>query len=150
MLLIDAGVPYEDDRMNPSTYVFSFPIKAPEGSKVVEDVDAMDQLALWKIYQEHWCDHKPSCTVYYSDSEYLSVGQWVWDNFDSLSGISFLPRVDHVYAQAPYEAISEEDYYKLLADSPVSIDWESLAKYELIDSTTGMQTLACVGGVCEL
>ena len=107
-----AGFPVEQDVMSPSSSVFSFPVKAPKSSTTVKQVGAMQQLALWKAYQNHWCEHKPSITVYYTDDEFLQVAQWIWDNFDICSGISLLPVSDHVYQQAPYEDISAEDYDK--------------------------------------
>lgn len=148
--LKDAGVPWERDVMNEDNYVFSFPIQAPHGSTCVDELNVQQQLDLWEIYQNHWCEHKPSVTIYYSDSEFLAAGQWLWDRLDSCSGISFLPRTDHVYQQAPYEAIDEETYKKLKLDMPSEIDWNRLGKFELEDTTTGTQELACVAGQCEI
>ena len=145
-----AGFPMEQDVMSPTSVVFSFPVKAPEASTCVKDVGAMHQLNLWKTYQNHWCEHKPSVTVYYTDSEYLQVSQWIWDNFDLCSGISLLPTSDHTYQQAPYEDISEEEYQKLVAAMPQNVNWEDLAQFEKEDNTTGSQELACVGGACEI
>jgi ribonucleoside-diphosphate reductase alpha chain len=110
----------------------------------------MEQLELWKAYQDHWCEHKPSITIYYTDEEYLDVAQWIWKNFDMCSGISLLPYSDHVYQQAPYEEINEEKYNELMAAMPESIDWDDLARVEIEDNTIGSQELACVGGACEL
>lgn len=148
--LIDNGVPWEEDRMNASTYVFSFPMKAPDDAITANEMSAMDQLRLWSVYAKHWCEHKPSMTCYYRDSEFLDVGNWVWNNFNDISGISFLPHSDHVYAQAPYEEITEEQYELMLASMPISIDWDKLAGYEDDDNTIGAQELACVSGVCEV
>ena len=145
-----AGFPVEQDVMSPSSSVFSFPVKAPKASTTVKQVGAMQQLALWKAYQNHWCEHKPSITVYYTDDEFLQVAQWIWDNFDICSGISLLPVSDHVYQQAPYEDISAEDYDKLLAEMPKGVDWNDLVNFEQEDNTTGSQELACVGGACEI
>ena len=145
-----AGFPMEQDVMSPTSVVFSFPVKSPEASTCVRDVGAMHQLRLWKAYQNHWCEHKPSVTVYYTDSEYLQVSQWIWDNFDLCSGISLLPTSDHTYQQAPYEDISEEEYQKLVAAMPQNVNWEDLAQFEKEDNTTGSQELACVGGACEI
>lgn len=145
-----AGFPIEQDVMSPSSVVFSFPVKAPETSTCVKEVGAMEQLALWKTYQNHWCEHKPSVTVYYTDSEYLQVAQWIWDNFDMCSGISLLPTSDHVYQQAPYEDIDAEEYERLLAAMPQDVKWEELSQFEKEDNTTGSQELACVGGACEI
>ena len=145
-----AGFPMEQDVMSPTSVVFSFPVKAPEASTCVKDVGAMHQLRLWKTYQNHWCEHKPSVTVYYTDSEYLQVSQWIWDNFDLCSGISLLPTSDHTYQQAPYEDISEEEYNQLVSEMPQNVNWEDLAQFEKEDNTTGSQELACVGGACEI
>ena len=145
-----AGFPVENDVMSASSVVFSFPVKAPESSTCVKEVGAMEQLALWKTYQNHWCEHKPSVTVYYTDSEYLQVAQWIWDNFDMCSGISLLPTSDHVYQQAPYEDISAEKYDELVAAMPQNVNWEELSQFEKEDNTTGSQELACVGGACEI
>ena len=147
--LIASGVPYEVDNHNPTAMVFSFPCRAPEGAHTVSEDTAIGQLELWKIYQEHWCEHKPSITVYYTPDEFLEVGAWVYKNFDSISGVSFLPKSDHVYEQAPYTAIDEDTYNKLVEEMP-DIDWELFNTYEDDDNTVGAQTLACSGGVCEL
>jgi len=145
-----SGFPVEQDIMSPTSAVFSFPVKAPETSVTVKQVGAMQQLELWKAYQNHWCEHKPSITVYYTDNEFLQVAQWIWENFDLCSGISLLPYSDHVYQQAPYEDISAEEYDKLVAEMPVGVDWNDLERYEEEDNTTGSQELACVGGACEI
>jgi ribonucleoside-triphosphate reductase len=145
-----AGFPVEDDVMSESSSVFSFPVKAPETSVTVSDVGAMHQLELWKMYQNHWCEHKPSITVYYTDSEFLQVAQWIWDNFDLCSGISLLPVSEHTYQQAPYEDITPEQYEEVLASMPKDINWTDLQYFEQEDNTTGSQELACTGGACEI
>ena len=151
LFMSDSGVPVESDVMSPTTTdVFSFPVKAPDSSITVKQTGAMEQLELWKAYQDHWCEHKPSITIYYTDEEYLDVAQWIWKNFDMCSGISLLPYSDHVYQQAPYEEINEEKYNELMAAMPESIDWDDLARVEMEDNTIGSQELACVGGACEL
>jgi ribonucleoside-diphosphate reductase alpha chain len=147
--LIDAGVPSEPDVMKPeSTMVFSFPQKAPMVTK--GDLTAIDHLELWLAYQENWCEHKPSITVSVAEHEWMGVGAWVWDHFDDVSGISFLPKSDHTYRQAPYEAITKEEYDELVKASPKSIDWSGLAEYELEDNTDSSQTLACSADGCEV
>ena len=145
-----AGFPVEQDTMSPASLVYSFPVKSPRTSTTVKQVGAMQQLALWKTYQNSWCEHKPSITVYYTDDEFLQVAQWIWDNFDICSGISLLPVSDHVYQQAPYEDISAEKYKELVAEMPKDVDWSDLEQYEMEDNTTGSQELACVGGACEI
>ena len=144
------GVPWEKDVMNEDNYVFSFPMKAPEGAVSVDELDVKSQLDLWETYQNHWCEHKPSVTIYYSDDEFLAAGQWLWDRLDSCSGISFLPRTDHVYQQAPYEAITAGKYKELSLDMPSEINWDRLGEYEKEDTTTGTQELACSAGSCEI
>jgi len=144
------GFPVEQDIMSPASLVYSFPVKSPETSVTVKQVGAMEQLKLWKAYQNHWCEHKPSITVYYTDDEFLEVAQWIWNNFDLCSGISLLPVSDHVYQQAPYEDISEDKYQELVQQMPVGIDWNDLVNFEQEDNTTGSQELACVGGACEI
>ena len=145
-----AGFPVEQDVMTPSSSVFSFPVKAPKSSTTVSEVGAMEQLKLWKTYQNHWCEHKPSITVYYTDDEFLEVAQWIWENFDLCSGISLLPVSDHVYQQAPYEDISKEKYQELTQQMPMNVDWNDLEQFEKEDNTTGSQELACTGGACEI
>lgn len=145
--MMDRGFPHEPDRHNPMVMVFSFPVAAPEGAVVEGERTAVGALQLWKVYQDHWCEHKPSITVHYKDHEFLEVGAWVYRNIDSISGVAFLPKDDHVYQQAPYEAVSEEQYQWLVESMPV-VDW---AQYrEAVDHTTASQTLACTGGICEI
>jgi len=146
-VLSNAGVPWEVDVTSPTTAVFSFPQKAPEGSVMSSDQTGMEQLKLWSIYQEHWCEHKPSITVYYKDDEFLEIGNWLYNNFDEVSGVSFLPYSDHSYEQAPYEKITKEQYEELSQKMPTEIDWNI---NEASDQTEGAQTLACTGGQCEL
>lgn len=147
--LKDKGIAVEDEAFRPeSTAVFSFPIKAPEGAVTRNDMTAIEQLELWSIYQEHWCEHKPSVTITVKDEEWIEVGAWVWKHFDDISGISFLPHSNHTYVQAPYEEITKEQYEDLLARQPTEFSWDGFV--ETGDNTDGSQTLACVGGICEI
>lgn len=149
--LKDAGVPCEPDETKPyDNVVFSFPIKVPDTSVTRESISALDQLNLYKVYREHWCEHNPSITVYVRENEWLSVGAWVYENFDSVGGISFLPYSDHIYKQAPYQPIDEAEYNAAVAAFPASINWDNLVSFELEDSTTNAKELACSAGVCEL
>lgn len=142
--------PHEEDKFNSSVWVFEFPMAAPKNTRAASTVQAMEQLNLWKIFQDNWCEHKPSITVYYRDHEFLEIGNWIWNNFDNVSGIAFLPYSDHVYVQAPYESISQEKYEDLLKKMPKDVNWENLALYEVEDSTSGTQSLACSAGQCEV
>ena len=147
-LMRDAQVMVEDCVMNPdSTAVFTFAQSAPSGSLTQDELQAIDHLNLWLAYQEYYCQHKPSITVNYSDSEFMPVGQWVWENFDKISGISFLPKSDHIYAQAPFEAITKETYDSYVM---VPVDFNHLSFYEKTDTTTSSHTMACTAGACEI
>ena len=150
IFMSEKGFPVEKDVMSEQSLVFSFPTRAPETSTTVKQVGAMEQLQLWKTYQNYWCEHKPSITVYYTDNEFFQVAQWIWENFDLCSGVSLLPYSDHVYKQAPYEDISAEKYQELLEEMPKDVDWNDLENFEEDDNTIGSQELACVGGACEL
>lgn len=150
-LMIDAGVPVEDCVMRPNNvYVFSFPMKAPENAVFRQDMSAIEQLELWVTYQDHWCEHKPSVTISVKEHEWLDVGAWVYNHFDKMSGVSFLPFSEHVYKQAPYQDCSKEEYEAAATKMPKTIDWSKLKDYEKTDTTTGAQELACVAGGCEV
>ena len=147
----DMGFPCEPDVTKPhNTLVFSFPQKAAKGAVLRYQVNAIEQLELYKLYQLHWCEHKPSITVYVREEEWIKVGAWVYENFDYIGGVSFLPFSDHTYAQAPYQPCSKEEYEEALAKMPKEIFWAGLQVYENSDMTEGTQTLACSGGNCEL
>ena len=151
VMMKDMGFPVEDDVTKPEhTYVFSFPQKSPEHAVFRKDMSAIEQLELWLTYQRHWCEHKPSVTISVKEEEWPAVGAWVYDHFDEMSGVSFLPFSDHVYRQAPYQDCTKEEYEALLAKMPKNVNWADLAKYEKRDSTTGSQELACVAGGCEI
>ena len=150
--LKEVGIPVEDDVMKPNdTYVFSFPVKAPEGAIVRNDLTAIEHLNIWLVYQRAWCEHKPSITVSVKEDEWMEVGAWVYKHFDEVSGISFLPHSDHSYKQAPYQEVTEEEYNALVAKMPSEIRWEDLSFYETEDGTSTNATLACSSdGNCEL
>ncbi len=150
--LKEVGIPVEDDVMKPNdTYVFSFPVKAPEGAIVRNDLTAIEHLNIWLVYQRAWCEHKPSITVSVKEDEWMEVGAWVYKHFDEVSGISFLPHSDHSYKQAPYQEVSKEEYEDLLSKMPKSIRWEDLSFYETEDGTSTNATLACSSdGNCEI
>ena len=149
--LADSGIPSEDDFMKPNdTTVFSFPVKAPKNAILRSDLTAIDHLNVWLVYQRHWCEHKPSITVSVREDEWMAVGAWVYEHFDELSGISFMPYSDHTYKQAPYQDATKEEYEEFVKKMPKDITWENLSLYELEDTTSGTQALACTSGECEL
>ena len=151
VMMKDMGFPVEEDVMKPEhTYVFSFPQKSPDNAVFRTDMTAIEQLELWLVYQRHFCEHKPSVTISVKEDEWPEVGAWVYNHFDEMSGVSFLPFSDHVYQQAPYQDCTKEEYEALAAKMPKDIDWTMLAKYEKRDNTTGSQELACVAGGCEI
>ncbi len=150
-MMMDEGFPVEDDVMNPShTSVFSFPVKVDKNAVFRTDMSAIEQLELWKVYQENWCEHKPSVTISVKEDEWLEVGAWVYKNFDFMSGVSFLPFSEHTYKQAPYQDCTKEEYEILLQRMPKKVEWEKLAEYEQTDMTIGAQELACAAGFCEI
>lgn len=143
----DAGIPSEPDVMNPeNTTVFSFPRRSPDGALTRKDLSAIEHLEIWLLYQRHWCEHKPSVTISVKDEEWADVGEWVYKNFDEVSGVSFLPFSEHTYQQAPYQDCSKEDYERALALVPGEINWSDLSFYEFDDTAVnGTQELACSG-----
>jgi ribonucleoside-diphosphate reductase alpha chain len=148
-LLAFMGVPHEDEIYHPdTTWVFSWPIKAPEGA--VTNSTAMEKLNLVNLYNKFWCDHNQSVTINVKDDEWMEVGAWVHRNFDDVVGMTFLPSDDNIYQQAPYESISMEEYEALLAEMPDSVDWSLLSEFESSDHTEGAKELACVSGACEV
>ena len=150
-MMTDVGFPVEDDIMNPqNTAVFSFPMKVGSGAVFRTDMTAVEQLELWLTYQKHWCEHKPSVTISVKEHEWMQVGAWVYENFDYMSGVSFLPFSEHTYQQAPYQDTNKEGYEFLLKQMPKKVDWSKLAEYESQDMTLGSQELACVAGNCEI
>jgi len=149
--MIDQGIPSEPDVMKPdATTVFSFPMQSPEGSVTRNDMTAIQQLRMWMAYQEHWCEHKPSCTVTVRDHEWVEVGAYVYNHFDAMSGVSFLPHSDHVYQQAPYQDCTKEEYDVMIKSTNTNINWDRLMDYEKEDTTSGSQTFACSGDTCEI
>ena len=150
-MMKEAGFPNEPDVTKPKhTTVFSFPMESPKGAICRQDMSAVEQLELWSTYQKHWCEHKPSITVSVKENEWMGVGNWVWDNFDTISGISFLPFSDHTYRQAPYQDCTENEYKELFKKIPQNVDWSELSKYEQQDYTVASQELACSADGCEI
>jgi ribonucleoside-triphosphate reductase len=137
--MITAGVPNEPDVTKPgSTVIFTFPKKAPDGAVLRSDLDAISHLKLWLAYQRFYCEHKPSVTISVMEKEWPAVGAFVWEHFDEMSGVSFLP----------YEDCTKEQYEAMLAIMPTSIDWDSIVETE--DNVEGVQMLACTAGNCEI
>ena len=144
------GFPVEDCVMKPDTTdVFSFPVRGPEHAVFRNDMSAIQQLEHYLMFKRFWCEHNPSITVYVRDHEWLAVGDWVYNQFDDIGGVSFLPHTDHVYQQAPYTECSAEEYEALVAKMP-TVEWSKLQEFEEEDSTTSTKELACTAGACEI
>lgn len=149
-LMIDQGIPHEPDAMNPNnSMVFSFPKKTPESSVMRTDIGAIDQLNHYRMVRDHWCEHNPSITIYVKPDEWLAVGDWIYRNWDDVGGVSFLPYSDHIYKQAPFSEISQEEYHALEEAFP-EIDFSVIHQYESDDNTTATHELACVSGACSI
>lgn len=147
--MVAQGFPVEDDVTKPdNTYVFTFPVKAPEEALFERGATSTGQLSDNRYFNEEWADHLVSQTVYYTDSDFLKAGAWVYDNFDHLTGVSFLPKTDHIYKQAPYEEITEAEFVEWQKKIPASINWQGFVEEE--DHTSASQELACTGNLCEI
>lgn len=143
------GFPNEPDVTKPdSTTIFSFPVAVDDGAVLRDDVDAISHLRLWLLYQRHWCEHKPSVTINVKEEEWPKVGAWVWEHFDEITGVSFLPYSGGTYQQAPYEEVDENGYKILLEKMPKGIDWNLFKEED--DNVEGVQTLSCSAGSCEI
>lgn len=154
-LMIDQGLFYEEDLSQDidkrTNWVFYFPCKSPKTSVFLKDMNSLKQLELWEFYQQYWTEHKPSVTISVRDEEWMQVGAWMYDNFDTACGLSFFPFDDHVYQQAPYQEITEDQYKDWMVKHPQKeIDWKLLTNYEKEDKTVASQTLACTSGGCEI
>lgn len=142
--MIDMEIPYEKDHYDPDNMVtFKFPMKSSKNAIFRKDISPIEHLELWKIYQEYYCEHKPSVTISVKEEEWLDVGAWVFKNFEWMSGVSFLPYSEHIYTQAPFEECTKAQYDELLAQMPSHVDWDKLVNYEKEDATTSSQELAC-------
>lgn len=149
IFLQEQGVPNELDVTNFSNVIFSFPIASPTGSITRTERGAIQALEHYLIYKRYWCEHNPSITVYVKEEEWLEVGAWVYKHMDDIGGVSFLPHSEHIYQQAPYQDITEEQYRNMEVAMP-KIDWEKFDLYEEEDNTTASHELACTGNFCEL
>lgn len=152
-MLRDQGIPYYPEvgqtMDTATTYVLEFPVKAPEGSVLRNDVTALQQLEHWKMVKEHYTEHNPSVTISVSDDEWIDVAHWVYSNWDIIGGLSFLPRSNHVYQLAPYEEIDEQKYNELLK-KVAHIDFSKIVTYEIHDETELKRELACFAGACDI
>jgi hypothetical protein len=152
-MLRDQGVPYHPEvgqtMESANTFVLEFPVKAPKGAICKDDISALDQLEHWKVVKKHFTEHNPSVTISVGEDEWVAVANWIYENWDLVGGLSFLPRSNHVYQLAPYEAITKEKYEEL-AKQFGNMDFSKIMTYEKIDETEVKKELACAGGTCEI
>ena len=152
-LMRDEGVPCSPEtgqsQDNATTFVFEFPIKSPDNAICADQMSAFDQLEYWKRVKTNYTEHNPSCTIYVKENEWLSVGDWIYQNWQFIGGLSFLPYADHIYPLSPYEKITKERYEELVTKMP-QIHFDKLLYYEKNDNTEQRHQVACQGGVCEL
>lgn len=152
-MLKDQGVPFYPEvgqtMDSATTFVLEFPVKAPDGAIFRDDLSAMDQLKYWKLVKENYTEHNPSVTVTVGDDEWIAVANWIYENWDIIGGLSFLPRSNHVYRLAPYESISKEEY-EARSSKLTHVDFAKIYSYEAEDETELKRELACAGGVCEI
>jgi len=147
--MIQSGFVAEPCVMKPdSTTVFSFPVKVADGAVLREHFDAVKHLKLWLTYQRHYTEHKPSVTISVREDEWMKVGAWVYEHFDEVTGVSFLPYSEHTYQQAPYEEIDERQYEELKAKQPEGVNWDSFTEFD--DNVEGAQMLSCTAGGCSI
>lgn len=138
----------EVDSGNPETLVMEFPLSAPNH----KDRDLIDQLEYYKMFSRYWTDHNPSCTITVKDNEWDLLGQWLQENLQDVIGITFLPEVSD-YPQAPYEKLTEEEYYNRLKEWEKTLakpKIELFANLESLTSRSNEITFACSGGTCEI
>lgn len=152
-MLRDQGVPYFPEvgqsKENATTYVLEFPIKAPKGAIYRDQQTAIEQLEFWKMVKVNYTEHNPSVTISVGEDEWIEVANWVFENWDIIGGLSFLPRNEHVYQLAPYEEIDEKKYNELV-EKTRNIDFSKIITYEKLDETEVKKELACAGGTCEI
>ena len=152
-MMIEQKFPWKPENgetiFNFQTAVFEFPIKSPSNAICNNNTDAIEMLEYWKMLKIHWCEHNPSCTIFVKDNEWVKVGAWVYENWNKIGGLSFLPAENTAYQLAPYEAIDAEKFEQLSKELP-KLNFDELSKYELEDTTKGAQELACAAGNCEL
>jgi len=132
-----------------TTFVLEFPVKSPEGALYKNNINAMEQLEIWKMTKENFTEHNPSVTISVGENEWIDVANWVYSHWEIIGGLSFLPKEDHIYQLAPYEEITQEEYERLAAKLP-AIDYSMMLEFEINDETNGAKELACIGDKCEI
>jgi len=152
-MLRDQKFPYYpetgQDEATAATFVLEFPVRAPTGCVTRADLNAAQQLEHWRTVKLNYTEHNPSVTITVGEEEWIAVANWLYNSWELLGGLSFLPRTESVYELAPYEEITAAEYERRLAELP-EIDFSRIVIYEKKDATLGGKEFACTGGVCEL
>jgi len=152
-MLKDQGLPYQPEvgqtMEDANTFVLDFPVKSPKGSIYKNDITAMKQLEHWRDVKANFTEHNPSVTISISENEWITVANWLYDNWELVGGLSFLPRDDHAYRLAPYEEITKAQYTEM-AKKLEGMDFSKIVLYEKKDTTEVKKELACVSGTCEI
>jgi len=129
-----------DGREDHKRYVVEFPCQSPEGSVLVSEMTAVEQLEWVKTMQTVWSDNAVSVTVYYRKEELSSIKEWLSKYYDnSIKSVSFLLHIDHNFPLPPYEEITKEEYEKTLSKLNLSIPLQASSVQFEID------TEDCVG-----
>lgn len=133
---------------NHKTKVFEFPVKAPKG-KTKYDVSAIEQLEFYKLIMEYYVSHNASNTIHVRPDEWGEVEEWVYNNWDDLVGVTFLSLDDSFYQLMPYEAVSKEEYEKMLAETP-KFNPNILKDYEDFTEEFDLDESDCDAGFCPV
>jgi len=145
----------KDHLLIPNSAVVEIPIKAPEGS-VLRTETAIDTLERVKKVSQDWIKpghihgdntHNVSATISVKNDEWVSVGEWMWENKEFYNGLSVLPFDGGSYSQAPFEDITEAQYNEFVGQL-TSIDLTQIIEDD--DTTNLMDQAACAGGACEV
>lgn len=146
----------EDDFFKPTLQsIVSVPQRAPEGS-ITRKESAMDLLERIKTINKNWIKpghrkganmHNVSATVTIKQNEWPEVGEWLYENKEYFTALSFLPEDLGTYKQAPFETITEEQFNQAVK----SLNEVDLSRViEISDNTTLMDQVACASGACEI
>ncbi len=133
---------------NHTTKVFEFPVKAPEG-KTKYDVSAIEQLELYKLTMEYYTDHNSSNTIHVRPGEWDKIEEWIYNNWDDIVGVTFLSLDDSFYQLMPYEAITKEQYEKMIAETP-KFNPNILKQYENFEEEFDILDADCDSGICPI
>ncbi len=131
-----------------TTKVIEFPVKAPEGVTKY-DISAIEQLENYTLFMENYVDHNCSITIHVREHEWDEVEEWVYEKWDDVVALSFLSLDDNFYQLLPYEAITEDEYEKRVADMRPFVP-NLLSKYESIEQELDVGDDGCDTGSCPI